>query len=242
MARSHTGGQELRRLAIYYGYPSMVNHSRNLEMAVDTFLGFDDIILGAGLELGNHADHSRSVYIISRLCSSRRNVYGYVNLGCPPRHESQEVICRIDAWSESGVSGIFFDCVGPSYLDQTEVYEAASQARDRGLSLFLNAERLVWASDAAGISENDSLLVEPIFFDQGNPYSYPFPDELSWAVDHARVFGVSTYGPSAEGEAKAGLFKLARNKAVDARLAGLAFTGPHYSASGPDANKLNWRR
>src|SRR5438552_3608566 len=45
-----------RRLAIYYGYPSLVQGARgDLERAVATFSDYDVIVFGDGLELGPEA-------------------------------------------------------------------------------------------------------------------------------------------------------------------------------------------
>ena len=57
-----------RRLAIYYGWPSLVNESYgDPTRAAAVFASFDLVVFGDGLEHPTHGDHDRHAAIIERL-------------------------------------------------------------------------------------------------------------------------------------------------------------------------------
>src|SRR5580700_1293712 len=70
------------RLAVYYGYPSLVNQAAGaVERAVGVFSGYDVVVLGDGMEFpdrhpgrspeGDPAEHRKTVQIIA--AAKRRN-------------------------------------------------------------------------------------------------------------------------------------------------------------------------
>ncbi len=223
-------------LAIYYGYPSRVNGKTSVEDAIREFYGFENIILGDGLHLPGHEEHENSVIMIRKLVAQGSNVFGYVNLGCEPKPDIDYVLEQVDAWGDMGASGVFYDCVGPSYLEAQTAMVAAEAAREQHLLLFMNAERPRWVIEAAGLTSQDSILLEPVFLMEGETYRYPYLGELAWAVDKVKAYGVATYDPGSSLEMKVRQAASVREQAANAGLAGIAVTNSLYSASGAEQN------
>jgi hypothetical protein len=149
------------RLAIYYGYPSLVNGSQgNPERAAGVFSAYDVVVLGDGLEFadkqsgrypeGDPQEHQKVLQIIA--AARKRNpairFYGYVCLGEIPWPKGQQTALspkqleeRIQLWKQMGVSGIFLDEAGFDYPVVTRERQnlAVRMIHDRGLSAFMNA-------------------------------------------------------------------------------------------------------
>src|SRR5258707_9542534 len=94
VAQAPPKAQAPARLAIYYGYPSLVNGSNgDVEKAAAVFSAYDVVVFGDGLEFADHqtsrvaqgdpAEHQKVAQIIAAV--KRRNsstqIYGYVPLG-----------------------------------------------------------------------------------------------------------------------------------------------------------------
>jgi hypothetical protein len=144
------------RLAIYYGYPSLVNGSSgNIEQAAKVFGGYEVVVLGDGIEFpdrqpgrhpeGDPAEHQKSEQIISmtRLQSPRTHFYGYICLGdIGASHLSHEEIeLRIRLWKGMGVSGIFLDEAGYDWpvVDRERQNRVVRYIHEQNLSVFANA-------------------------------------------------------------------------------------------------------
>jgi hypothetical protein len=149
------------RLAIYYGYPSLVNGSRgDVEQAAGVFSGYDVVVLGDGLEFtdkqpgrypeGDSEEHQKVLKIIAAVQkqSPRTRFYGYVCLGEIPWPKGQQTALsakqleeRIQLWKQMGVSGIFLDEAGYDYAVVTRERQnlAVRMIHERGLSAFMNA-------------------------------------------------------------------------------------------------------
>jgi hypothetical protein len=149
------------RLAIYYGYPSLVNGSGgDVERAAGVFAGYDVLVLGDGLEFadkqagrspeGDPSEHQKTLLIINAI--RKRNpgvrVYGYVCLGEIPWPKGQQTALsakelqeRIQLWKRMGVSGIFLDEAGYDYPVVTRERQnlAVRMIHEAGLSAFMNA-------------------------------------------------------------------------------------------------------
>lgn len=148
------------RLAIYYGYPSLVNGSNgDLEKAAKIFAGYDVVILGDGIEfpdrqsarypVGDAEEHEKARKIIA--AAQRRNprtrFFGYICLGeiiskagetslTPEQLEE-----RARLWKQMGVAGIFLDEAGYDYAIVTRKRQnvAVRIIHELGLSAFMNA-------------------------------------------------------------------------------------------------------
>jgi hypothetical protein len=149
------------RLAIYYGYPSLVNGSQgDVDKAAAVFGSYDVVVLGDGLEFGDHVigrypagdplEHQRTLEIITsvRKRNPATSFYGYVCLGEIPWPEgqrtalsSEELKERMHLWKQMGVSGIFLDEAGYDFaaINRKRQNLAVGMAHELGLSAFMNA-------------------------------------------------------------------------------------------------------
>ena len=149
------------RLAIYYGYPSLINGANgDAEKAALTFSGYDVIVLGDGLEFperkggrypeGDAIEHQRARQIIAEVRKRRPETrfFGYVCLGEIPGRQTldsalttSELEERIRLWKQLAITGIFLDEAGYDYKAVTRKRQnfAVQTAHDLGLSAFMNA-------------------------------------------------------------------------------------------------------
>ena len=150
-ARPRTGASP-QRVAVYYGYPSLVNGANgNLSHAVNAFYKYDVIVLGDGLEFdtarpntAGPEEHRFTKRMIRALHRTWRRpaVYGYVALGNTQRLTLEELTDRIDLWEQMGADGVFFDEAGYDFGVTRERQNAAvAAAHARGLRACLNAFR-----------------------------------------------------------------------------------------------------
>ena len=187
-----------RRLAIYYGYPSLVNDaSGDLDRAAAVFSEYDVVMLGDGLEFsadqpgprGEHPEHAFTKRLIERLAAAPRHttVYGYVDLGSTQSLITAEIERRVDLWAHIGALGVLFDEAGYDFGVTRERQNAAvAAAHRRGLRACLNAFRTddvfnaapAPLNDAGGgnpnglatiISERDMVLLESFAIRDGVP-------------------------------------------------------------------------
>src|SRR5690349_10222453 len=60
-ARAQCCSQSPQQLAIYYGWPSLVNNSNtNTNLATQAFSAYDILVFGDTLEFDTHPDHART--------------------------------------------------------------------------------------------------------------------------------------------------------------------------------------
>lgn len=104
-------------IAVYYGWPSVVNGSRrNVQTAAAVFSAYRRVVLGDGLQNSSHGDHQRTRQIIA--AASNTDFYGYIPLGqlsWNQRLSLAQIKSRIAAWNGMGVRGIFLDEAGYDY-------------------------------------------------------------------------------------------------------------------------------
>ena len=132
------------RLAIYHGFPSLVNGSGGDPAAAsEVFQEYDIVVLGDGLQDPAHPDHANTASLIARLKTppNATAVYGYIPIGVTTANLSNEEIqSRVDAWMALGTAGIFVDeadyAFGVSRQRQNEVVD---YVHSRGLGVFINA-------------------------------------------------------------------------------------------------------
>jgi hypothetical protein len=249
-----------RRLAIYYGYPSLVEGAAgDLSRAVRTFADYDVVVFGDGLELGQASpdaglrmEHQRLMQIVARLHASARTpkLYGYVDLGRSQQLTDGEVARRIEEWSRLGVDGIFFDEAGADFGVTPARRTAAVRAtHGHRLSAFMNAfnpddlfeGRAAGPSRAPGdLGEHDGLLVESFAVRNGVVQSLEATRTrtaaaLKWRTRTAiNVFAVTTTVAGAfDRSAFAHAWHLAAALGVD----GFGWGEPNFSAD----TKLPWR-
>jgi hypothetical protein len=141
------------RLAIYYGYPSLVNGAKgDVEKAAGVFSLYDVVVFGDGLEFPDHqssrvaqgdsAEHQKLVEIIVGM--KRHNagirIYGYVPLGEYQHLSDTDIQQRIGLWKQMGVAGIFLDEGSYDYgnVDRARQNNAVIYVHQQGLSAFMN--------------------------------------------------------------------------------------------------------
>ena len=82
----------MKKLAIYYGWPSLVRGSHQacpptLDTAINNFLQFDLVIFGSGLESPYHIENKKTQQIICALHEHKKEVQGYIHLSLSERYQ-----------------------------------------------------------------------------------------------------------------------------------------------------------
>lgn len=159
-------------LLVYYGWPSSFNYPQNQwtpNRIIPDFGKYDNVILGAGIELASHGDHGFTKTLISNLRNTgSTKVFGYIDLGFRSKSASgsynwyaqytpSQLENRINGWKELGVHGIFLDNFGADYHDGHNSRDkqtlGVNAVRNAGLLLAVNA----WnPDDVFGPSEDGS--------------------------------------------------------------------------------------
>jgi hypothetical protein len=222
-------GPAPQRLAIYYGYPSLMNGARgDLDAVVAQLSPYDVIVLGDGLEFaaGNgvhaeHVEHAFTLRLIARLARSPRrlSVFGYVDLGHTQRLPLGAVADRVERWAAMGVGGVFFDEAGYDFgVTRDRQNSAIRAARTHGLRACLNAfqpedvfgDAPVPLNPAGGgnptgvrseMSEGDAILIEPFAVGAGAKEApAALTSRLRAAARGRQRFGSSVFAIAAGGE------------------------------------------
>jgi len=207
------------KLAIYYGYPTLINKSAgDLDKAAAAFAQYDVIVLGDGLELdardaadeGLRRERTALPDLIARVKKVRRGVemFGYVDLGSTQQLAVAEIARRADRWRSDGADGIFFDEAGTDFgVDSARRHAAVAAAHERGLRVFMNAFRPdeLFDGDAdadarARVGDGDAILLESLVLRNGRPETMDITKQriagaMRWKKERrVRVFGVATAG------------------------------------------------
>src|SRR5262249_55509493 len=175
----HAGVVVPKRLALYYGNPSLVEGADgSVSHAVRVLGDYDVIVFGDGLELGAESNDSVLQHeqrlleqIVTRLHVRPRQatIYGYITLGRLQQLADAEIVHRIDAWKRLGVDGIFFDDAGrDAGVAASRRAAAVRAAHERELSVCVNVQNPddVFDKDAgraagpSDLGERDALLLE----------------------------------------------------------------------------------
>ena len=148
------------RLAIYYGYPSLINSANgDAEKAASVFSAYDVVVLGDGLEFpdrqpgryppGDPEEHQKALTIISAVRDRKPGTrfYGYVCLGDVPSPKGEIALTpaqleeRVRLWKQMGVAGIFLDEAGYDFSVVTRQRQnmVVKIIHELGLSAFMNA-------------------------------------------------------------------------------------------------------
>ena len=219
-----------KRLAIYYGYPSLVEGAAgDLLRAADTFARYDVIVFGDGLELGGassdpglRAEHQRLKRLVPllRVAPGAPRLYGYIDLGRSQQLADREIVRRIDAWHHFGVTA-------------ARRAAAVRAVHDGALSAFMNAFNPDDLFESPGLGANDALLVESFAVREGviQPRD-AVVTRVAAAVKWRRQTGVKIYGvtTAARGSFDRAAFDYARQLAAESGLDGFGWGEPSYSA------------
>ena len=130
------------KLAIYYGWPSLVNDAAgDVAVASAEFAQFDIVVLGDGLEHPTHGDHAKTTQIISTIETSGTQVFGYIDMGIST--QNLPIISAtqyVDEWNAMGVTGIFWDDYGFDFgVDRARQTTLISYTHAQSLTAFVNA-------------------------------------------------------------------------------------------------------
>lgn len=165
-----SGGPPLRRtgrppgpLAVFYGWPSLVNGSGgDPAAAVAAFARFEAVVLGDATPTpaGDPA-----AAVVAGSLAGRTRLYGYVSLGRGPGQPDWSTAAlgrRLGAWAEWGVEGILLDCAGRDFgVDAARLATAVGAVHQLELDVVVNA----WdpgdlAASGARFGPGDALLAE----------------------------------------------------------------------------------
>lgn len=124
----------LKKLAIYYAWPSIVNGSSSIAQAVQVFDDYDIVVIGKDLENTSHPDHQNTKDIIA---NSAANFYGYVN----GELNLSSVKQAINKWCNiPGLAGIFVDRFGYDFgTTRTKQNAIVDHIHTAGVKAFVNA-------------------------------------------------------------------------------------------------------
>ncbi len=219
-----------RQLCIYYGWPSYVNGANgDSARAAVEFSKCALLVLGDGLELASHPDHSATVSIVANVTGAGREVFGYIDLGVTTQNLTLATMQQyVDLWKAMGASGIFLDDAGYDYgVTRARQNAIVDYAHAHGLKVFMNA----WVIDDAlgGLDE------------AGNPN----PSRLvagDWYLAESWLVAAGAYQPLADWAIKADKAQqYQRSKGI--RIAAVG-TNPVNKATAADAqgNKFNMSR
>jgi hypothetical protein len=168
-----------KRLAIYYGYPSLVEGAAgSVSHAVSIFGRYDVIVFGGHLDIGTASrdleiEEPLVVQIVRRLHLRPQQpvIYGHIDLGGSPQLADAEIVRRIDRWKRLGADGIFFDEAGrDSRVSRQRRTAAVRAVHERGLSVLMNAfnpdalfdpRNPNPTGDPGELGARDALLIEP---------------------------------------------------------------------------------
>ena len=143
-----------QRLAIYYGYPSLVNGaSGDIDRAVATFAAYDVVVFGDGLEFADvnprrqphgagAAEHNKTRAIIHALVNRDNpiEVYGYIDLGRTQQLTVEEIANRTRLWKSMGATGVFLDEAGYDFgVTRARQNAVIDTIHSLGLRAFVNA-------------------------------------------------------------------------------------------------------
>lgn len=157
----------MQPLLIYYGYPALINGSRNLEEAASHFGRYSMVVLGDGLWDGRHPNHDAVCRLVEQLPEVR--FFGYVDLGVHsphhPVHNLQvaEIERRSRAFQAMGMQGILLDDYGYDFANTRErQIEAVNALHGLGLAVIANSWDPRHALDAEAGPGNLRGLASPL--------------------------------------------------------------------------------
>ena len=250
-----------QRLAIYYGYPSLVEDARGDIARVAAIFGeYDVVVFGDGLDgapdaatdAGLRAERARLDSIVRAIHATPRHprIYGYIDLGSSQNLTLADIERRIDGWQRVGADGIFFDEAGSEFAVTPARRRAAVRAvHMRRLSAFMNAfvtDDLFQGddgadADAAGrLGSDDAVLIESFAVKNGegeatSRIAVRATAALKWRErSGVKVFAVTT--PARQGF-DGGLFAYAWWNAAVWGLDGIGWGEPDFSAN----SRMPWR-
>ncbi len=240
------------KLAIYYGWPSVVNGAGgDVNRAAAAFRDFNLVVFGDGLEHPSHGDHARTRQIVGQVIAAGVEVYGYVDMGVTtqnlPLATAQQYV---DEWQAMGVTGIFWDDAGYDYgVDRPRQNALVDYTHARGLRAFVNAWNpadVLGASSqgAPRLGAGDVYLAEAWLVSDGR-----YTDLGAWAAKAdtlvgyrsgtgVRLAAISTGSWDGDPSAADHPYQMSRWGAAIYGLDAFGYADSLYAAGGAAANRL----
>lgn len=258
--RAGAANQIPGELMVFYGWPGRgmgpctgcFPEGDNAAFRAAEFGVYDDLILGAGLELETHPEHQLVIDMLAEPAMAQTRVWGYVDAGVTTsNYLVVEIATRALAWQSMGVEGIFLDDFGYDYgTTRARQNQIVSLLHGYGLRVIANA----FDPDDAFSSDYDPVYnptAAATLLDASDFYFYESHgvrlDELEdaaqwWAksqkIEAHRnalgfgVFSVTTKGIDLPSVFDADRFAAAWHLAVIARHSSTGYGEYSYSASG----------
>lgn len=253
---------EPRRLAIYYGIPSLVNGAAgDLARAAETFAEYDLVVFGDGLEFDDvlaarqpagagAVEHRRTRDIMKRLAASPRStaVFGYIDLGHSQRLSLDDIGLRIQRWKAMGAAGIFFDEAGADFgVDRHRQNAVVELTHAAGLRVVLNAFRPddVFLTGADGVQprlgRGDAYLLESFAVRNGSVEDAgAWRERMDKAAAGAKATGAAVWAATTtQGAFQPTLMAHAWGRAKQAGIDAFAWGEPSFSSAD---SRLPFRR
>ncbi|CAF2861437.1 unnamed protein product [Rotaria sp. Silwood2] len=159
-------------LAVYYGWPSLVENSQGDVTAASNWFGqFDLIVFGDGIWKTTHGDHVKTKAIMKNLIRRGKKVFGYVDLGVTTQNLNiKQMRQAVNGWSAMGANGIFWDDAGYDYgVTRKRQSNMIQYCHSKKMNVIMNA----WnPDDVLGgvnvkLNSNDAYLLESYLVSNG---------------------------------------------------------------------------
>ncbi|CAF4711662.1 unnamed protein product, partial [Rotaria sp. Silwood2] len=160
-------------LAIYYGWPSLVENSQGNVIAASNWFGqFDVIVFGDGIWKTTHGDHVKTQAIAKNLTSRGKKVFGYVDLGVTTQNlNTNQMQQAVTGWLATGANGIFWDDAGYDYgVTRKRQSNMIQYCHLNKMNVIMNAWNPddVFAGTNVALNSNDTYLLESYLVSNGN--------------------------------------------------------------------------
>lgn len=151
-----TSSRGIRFLSIFYSPPNIANGMYSNTYAAGYFSRFDDVVLGAGLQIPTDPYYASTVDIVkaAKALNSSIVFWGYIDAGVTSSNLPIATIkTYIDQWMTVGAGGIFLDLFGYDYhTSRSRQNEILDYIHSKNVGALIN----VWNSDDAFSSTVDA--------------------------------------------------------------------------------------
>jgi hypothetical protein len=234
---------EASPVAIYYGYPSLVNGAKgDLDKAAAVFNRYRIIVFGDGIELPGHTDHANVERLIPKLTNVR--VFGYVCIGASQKLPLQQVRSRILAWQRLGANGVFLDEAGTDFgVGHAYREQVIDFVHGQGLSVFVNAFQPddIFA-EGSHLGKGDLYLLESFVVRMGElDNSVLMNARINRARKYRDRFQVGLVGiTTTKSSFSQSLYQKACEAAAETRLEAFGWGEPWFSSQSNTLTQLSY--
>ncbi len=249
----------LRSLAIFYGYPSLVNRDslgKDLTKVSQYFAKYDVVVFGGSIADPTHSQHENVKTIVSST-QGTTEVFGYIPLGNNDSLSIETLKERVDQWKTmKGLKGIFVDTVGFDYWDddaemRSRQNEIFTYIHSLSLKVFANG----WDPDdlfthlpknPTVLGSGDYYLYESYIFSKSSEESFEnYRNKIKKIQAALESTGVQTFGINTNANLSSAFkqedYDFMAISALADGLSGIGYATKHFSATGDDQNILPYR-